>query len=78
MIARNTFRSFHLVIGRNFLPGKQETNEVGARDRLDLLSQTIQRVAMNSSEQTAGAPLSFGRAGCELAADNKTFCFELQ
>ena len=54
-----TLRTFHLMVRRDLLPGQQEAHEVGAGDRLDLLSQTIQRVTVNSRQQATRTPLSF-------------------
>ena len=62
-------RAFHLVIGSDLLPCEQKAYEVAARDRVDLLSQAIQGVAVNASEQASRAPLGFSDAGREFTAN---------
>jgi len=39
--------------GRRMLPLKQETHELGGRDRLDFFAQPPDRQAMNPGEQAA-------------------------
>src|SRR5687767_12835930 len=74
----DTPRPFHLVIGRDLLTGDQEAYEVGTGNGLNLMSQAIECIAMYLRQQAARAPLGFGAAGCELAANHKPFGFELQ
>ena len=67
----HAFRTFHLMIGRNLLPGQQKTHEVGGRNRLDLLTQAIERVAVNAGQQPPRTPFSFRGPGSELAANRQ-------
>ena len=59
----HAFGPFHLMFGRDLLPGEQVTHEVGGGNRLNLLPQTIERVTVNARQQAAGAPFSFGSPG---------------
>ena len=45
------------MIGRDLLPNEKEAHEISRRNRLDLFSQTIERVAVNPRQQTARTPL---------------------
>ena len=66
------------MIRRDLLPREQKAYEVAARDRFDLLSQSIQCVTVNSSEQTTRAPLGRSRSGSKFTADYKTLSLEFQ
>ncbi len=69
--------SFHAPIRGNALPFQQEAQEVARRDRRDLGPQTLDRVAMDSSEQTALAPFGFRFASRrESALHRETFSLQ--
>ena len=61
------FRSLGPGVRCDALPPQQEPHEVRRRDRLDLLAQPVERVAMDAGEQTALAPLQLRHAGREPA-----------
>ncbi|MGH8733353.1 MAG: hypothetical protein ACREVB_06695, partial [Burkholderiales bacterium] len=50
-------RSLHPRIVRHPLPGKEETQEVARRERLDLGAQALDRLVVIAGEQPALAPL---------------------
>ena len=69
-------RPFRLVLEGDPLPGKQEAHEVGGGDRLDLLPQPIEGVAVDPRQQPPLAPLLFGFPRGEPPAQDEALCFE--
>ena len=49
-------RPLHACVGRDPLPAEQETHEVARGDRLDLGAQALDRVVVDTGEQSALAP----------------------
>ena len=64
------------AVGIDPLPGEEEAQEVGLRDRLDLPPQPVQGVAMDAGEEPALAPLLPRRARGEPAAEDEALAFE--
>ena len=60
------------------LPTEKETHEVRRCDRLDLGAQPGQRVAMNTREQRAIAPLQIRGVGGKASAENDAVRLEQQ
>src|SRR2546430_17713431 len=61
------FRSLGPGVRCDALPPQQEPHEVRRRDRLDLLAQPVERVAVDAGEQAALAPFQLRYAGREPA-----------
>src|SRR5207302_4111441 len=58
------------------LPAEQEAHEVGGRDRLDLPTQAVERVAVDAREQPPLAPLELGGARGKPAPQHETLVLE--
>src|SRR5207302_8165273 len=67
---REPFRALHLIVARDVLPVKEEAQEIGSADRLDLGAQPVERVAMDAREQPPVAPLELRYAGGEPPAQD--------
>src|SRR5215212_946850 len=74
----DAIRSFHLLFRRKLLPGEQEPDEVRTGNRFDLLTQTIQRITMDTGQETSRTPFCFRCARRELTSNNKTLALKLQ
>ncbi len=73
---REPFGAVHGVLCRRVLPVREETQEVGRGDRLDLGAQAGERVAMDAGKQPPVAPFDVGRAGREASAQDASLAFE--
>ena len=62
--------------GRNPLPAKQESHEILCGDRLDLLAQTLLRIAVDAGEQPARAPLLIVDARIEVTTNDEALALE--
>ena len=67
----------HLAGVRGYaLPFEQEAQIVTRRDRLDLGTKTIDRIAMDTGEQAPLAPFAVGPTRREMPRERKPFRFE--
>jgi hypothetical protein len=62
------------VLGLDVLPRGEEPEELRGRDGLDLLAQTVDRVAVDPGEQAAVAP---GLAALDAGPEHDTFRLQL-
>src|SRR5207244_90548 len=66
-------RPCHPRIGRYVLPREQKAQEIARGDRLDLCSQSLERVMVDARQQSALAPFIGGGLRREAPAHRKAF-----
>ena len=66
-------RPCHPRIGGHVLPGEQKAQEVARRDRLDLCSQSLERVMVDARQQSPLAPFFGGGFRRKAPAHRKAF-----
>ena len=60
---RESFGTLGAGVGRDALPAQQEPHEVGGRNRLDFLTEAIERVAVDPGQEPALAPFELRHTG---------------